>query len=99
MQSGLAYLVGGIELTLAFAGAVLLWRQALSPAARARERTSLPPLAPWNVPVSSFLTFLLLVVGGGFIFAFAGGLAGKSLGFRGDAATVFNGTAAQLGML
>ena len=54
-----------LELTLVFAGLVLLWRLALSPAARAQP----PPaqLAPWDTPLSNFFLFLWLAICGGLV--------------------------------
>ncbi len=97
MRSALPYLAGSVELALAFVGAVLLWRLVLSPAARARGAPA--QLLPWNIILSDFLTFLLLVVGFSFASAIAAGVLVKFLPLRGDAVTVFNGGAAQLGML
>lgn len=87
----------GVELTLAAAGLVLLWRQVLRPAARSGSRPA--GLAAWDAPVTEFLTFLLLVMAGSFIAAAAAGLIGRALGLTGNAASVLNGSAAQLGML
>lgn len=89
--------VAGLEYTLSFVGAVVLWRYVLSPAARLAQRP--PRLTPWNAPLTDFLFFLLYVVGGSFMAALIAGLLVKHLPLRGDAVTVFNGAAAQLGML
>lgn len=97
MSNALPQIAGGFELALALAGAVLLWRIALSPAARTRPASN--PLAPWQAPLSDFLTFLLLVVGASFALVVAAGATAKFLPLRGDEVTVFNGAAAQLGML
>ncbi len=86
-----------VELTFAVGGLVLLWRVALSPAARARPRAA--GLPAWDLSVPEFLTFLVLVMAGSFIAAAAAGLAGKALALQGNAAAVLNGSAAQLGML
>lgn len=97
MSTALPYLVGSIELTLAFVGVVLLWRLALRPAARAQRPS--PLLPAWNVPVTEFLLFLLLVIAGSFAAGIAAEVASPHLPFRGDASTVFKGALAQLGML
>lgn len=92
-----SYVAGAIELGLVGAGTVLLWRQVLSPAARARREPARLPA--WDVAVTDFLAFLLLVLGGSFLAAAGAGFAGKALGLRGNSATVLSGAAAQLGML
>ena len=97
MTNALTYIAGSLELVFALAGAVLLWRLALRPAARKRHAPA--PLLPWNAPASEFLLFLLLVIMGSFAAALAAELSLKYLPFRGDAATVYKGAAAQLGML
>ncbi|MSU47881.1 MAG: CPBP family intramembrane metalloprotease [Opitutus sp.] len=97
MRTALPYLAGGVELALALAGAVLLWRIALSPAARSRPAAS--PLAAWETPMSDFLTYLLFVVGSSLVAAVAAGRIAHYVPLRGDEVTVFTGAAAQLGML
>ena len=97
MSNALRYFVGTLEIGLAAAGGVLLWRLVFSPAARARPRAA--QLAAWPGAITDFVTFLFLVLGGSFVAATTAGLAARPLGFRGDAVTVLNGAAAQLGML
>jgi membrane protease YdiL (CAAX protease family) len=97
MSTALPYFVGAVEAGLAVCGAVLLWRLVLGPAARARRDPARLP--PWEVPAPEFLSFLVLVLGGSFLAAAGAGAATKALVIRGDAATVFSGAAAQLGML
>jgi membrane protease YdiL (CAAX protease family) len=89
--------VVALELGLALAGAVLLWRFALSPRARAARPPS--PLPAWDITTSDFFAFLLCVIAGSFLAGFGSSAAVKALGLRGDAVTVANGAAAQLGML
>ena len=91
-----ANLVGSLELALAAAGLLLLWRFVLSPEAR-RNRLA-PRLPEWPVPAAEFLLFLVLVLLGSFAFAATASFVGKKLHLRGDAVTVFNGAAAQLGL-
>ncbi|MCC7487892.1 MAG: CPBP family intramembrane metalloprotease [Burkholderiales bacterium] len=86
-----------VELTLAAGGLVLLWRVVFSAAARAAPRPA--GLPAWEVSVADFLTFLVLVMAGSFIAAATAGLVGKALALKGSAASVLNGSAAQLGML
>ena len=58
-----------LQLGLLLAGLVLLWRQALSPAARAR-----PVVLPaWDVSLSDFFLFVWLVIVGGFTGGYATG--------------------------
>lgn len=97
MSTSAATLAGSIELVLAGTGLVLLWRLVLSPSARARREP--PPLAEWTAPISEFLFFIFFILAGSFVLAAAASLAAKPLALRGDAATVFAGAAAQLGML
>ncbi len=90
-------IVGAVEVTLLAIGCVLLWQKVLSPAARARRE---PPLLPaWETPLTEFLSFIFLVIGGSFILTIVAGPLARSLGLRGDAVTIFSGAAAQLGML
>ena len=97
MPSRTAALVASLEIALAVAGAVQLWRLVLRPAAR----TNRPPplLARWDTTIVDFLIFILFIIGGSVVTAALGSMAAKSLALRGDAMTVFTGAAAQLGML
>jgi membrane protease YdiL (CAAX protease family) len=97
MPTSAANIAGSIELVLAAAGLVLLWRLVLSPAAR--RRRSPPALPEWPAPISEFLFFIVYILVGSLVMAVAAGLLAKQLPLRGDAVTVFNGAAAQLGML
>ena len=97
MSLDLTTVVAAFELTLAFIGAVLLWRFGVSPQARRQHPHT--PLLPWNATIAEFLAFVLVVIAGSFTAALAAEVASRFLPFRGDAATVFKGTAAQLGML
>jgi uncharacterized protein len=97
MSLALPEVVASLELALALVGAVLLWRLALSPAARARHPHT--PLAPWNATIVEFLLFLLFVICGSFAAVVLAESTVKYLPFRGDAATVYKGASAQLGML
>lgn len=97
MHSALSYVVAGLELALALAGAVLLWRIGLSP--KARTHPPVIRLPPWNAPIAEFLAFLIFVVGGSMIAAIVSSALVKHLPLRGDEVTVFNGAAAQLGLL
>jgi membrane protease YdiL (CAAX protease family) len=86
-----------IEIALALVGAVLLWRLELSPAARARR--TLSPLPPWNASIVDFLRFGFSIIGGAFVAGLFAGVTVSLLGLRGDAVTIFNGSAAQFGLL
>jgi hypothetical protein len=66
MPASTTALANALELALVAAGLVLLWRQVLSPAARAPRAPSTIP--PWDAPLSDFLLFLWLVVAGGLVF-------------------------------
>jgi membrane protease YdiL (CAAX protease family) len=97
MPGPLTAAILGFELAMMLAGVVLCWRLGLSPAAR-RQR---PPaaLAPWNVPSTEFLSFLLCVVGGWLMGGMASLLAASSLGLTGQAFKVFGGSGQPLGLL
>lgn len=97
MPTSLRYFAAAVEIGLAATGGVLLWRLALSPAAR-RQRPA-PRLAEWNGPATDFLMFISLVMIGSFVAVMTAGMLARPLGIRGDAATVLNGAGAQLGML
>lgn len=97
MPLPLRYFAAIIEIGFAAAGAVLLWRLVLSPAARARREPA--RLTPWVGPATDFAVFLFLVMTGSFVAVLVAGMLARPLGFRGDAVTVLNGAAAQLGML
>lgn len=99
MSSAFTYVAGTIEVGLILAGIILLWREGLSPAARARR--GLDQLPAWDLPLVDFFVFLFLVLTASFLAAALAGLLVRSslLPLRGDAVTVFTGAAAQLGML
>ncbi len=90
-------LVATLELMLAVAGAVLLWRLVLSPSARGRPAAR--RLAPWTATGPEFFLFVLCVLGGSFLFGAAASLLLRHLSLRGDAVTVVSGAATQFGML
>lgn len=99
MPAALTYAVGALEVALVGAGAFLLWRLTLSPAARA----SRPPAAllPVNVQGIDVFVFLFLVMTASFLAsALAAQVAGLArLNLGGEAAMIVNGAGAQLGML
>jgi membrane protease YdiL (CAAX protease family) len=97
MPFTLTNVIVSLELAIAIAGAVLLWRLVLSPAARAGLVP--PALARWNATIPDFLIFTVVVMVGGFFGAAVTSLAAKQLVVRGDAMTVLAGAGAQLGML
>lgn len=97
MPISVVNLVATLELALAGAGAVLIWRLVMSPAARAKSTG--PRLAAWQASVPEFFVFILFVLGGSVFFGAAASLLLRQLEFRGDAATVVSGAATQLGML
>ncbi len=97
MPSPATIIVGAIEVTLIVVGCVLLWKKILSPTARASREP--PQLPVWVTPPTEFLSFALLVIGGGLVLTLVAVPLARSLGLRGDAVTIFGGAAAQLGML
>jgi membrane protease YdiL (CAAX protease family) len=99
MPAVVTYVVGALEVTLVGAGAMLLWRQVLSPAARADAPD--PALAPADRPTVDVFMFLFLVLTSSFTGSLlavqVSGLA--RLGAGSEAAMIVNGAGAQLGML
>jgi hypothetical protein len=97
MNASAAIVFQSIQLVLLAAGLVLLWRLALSPAARA---AAAPPALPaWDASAIDFMLYGVCA----FLGYFAGGAVAhsvaKSYGLGDDAAKIFVGAAAQLGML
>lgn len=97
MSESITVAVECFELALAGSGCVILWRFVLSPHARARRRPS--PLAEWQVTSGGVIRFLFYVFAGLIGLGILASTLSAPLGLRGDAVTVFNGAAAQLGML
>jgi membrane protease YdiL (CAAX protease family) len=99
MPAAVTYVVGALEVTLVGAGALLLWRQVLSPGARAS--VPVPALATADRPTIDVFMFLFLVLTA----AFTGSLLAVQisglarLGAGSEAAMIINGAGAQLGML
>ena len=99
MPAAVTYVVGALEVTLVGAGALLLWRQVLSPTARASA--PVPALATADRPTIDVFMFLFLVLTA----AFTGSLLAVQisglarLGAGSEAAMIINGAGAQLGML
>ncbi|MEY4090669.1 MAG: hypothetical protein RJB55_2940 [Verrucomicrobiota bacterium] len=99
MPAAVTYVVGALEVTLVGAGALLLWRQVLSPGARASA--PVPALATADRPTIDVFMFLFLVLTA----AFTGSLLAVQisglarLGAGSEAAMIINGAGAQLGML
>lgn len=96
-MSAPTYAIATLELVMLFSGLVLLWRLVLSPTARLERGQS--PLEAWNAPVNSFLLFLLYIFIGTIMAALIAPLISRQLPLRGDALTIFNGAAAQFGMI
>ena len=97
MPDRIATVATSVELALIFVGLVLLWRLALSPAARGNPR--LPMLPKWEIEVTVFLQFLLFVVGGSFATGLLAQLWLRFFPLHGDAAITFKNVAAQAGLL
>src|SRR5688572_6621087 len=97
MPITLPQFVAALEIGLALVGVALLWRIALRPKMRGLHATQ--HLPPWNVPLRDFFVFIFCVVTGSFAGVLISMQVVKLLPLRGDEVTVFNGSAAQLGML
>lgn len=97
MNAPAASVFQAFQLGLLAAGLVLLWRLVLSPSGRAAAAT--PRLASWDVGPTNFMLFGISA----FLGYFAGGATAHSVatgyGLGEDAAKIFTGAAAQLGML
>lgn len=92
-------IASGLELGLALVGLVVLWKLALSPAARARRRETPAPLAAWDAPFSDFLLFLCLIVCGAVAGQFLAAALFKPLALSEDGKLVFRNAGFELGMI
>ena len=97
MSDRIATVATSVELALIFVGLVLLWRLVLSPAARAGLRS--PLLPRWEIEVTLFFRFLLLIICGSFAAGLAAQLLLKIFPLVGDAAITVKNVAAQAGLL
>lgn len=87
------------ELTLLLVGLMLLWRFALSPAARSAWRSAPPALPVWHVSISDFFLYTFVIVGCGLLGSFAAGLALAPFALPPDTATIVGSAAFQFGLL
>jgi membrane protease YdiL (CAAX protease family) len=87
-----------IQAALLVGGIVLLYRHVLSPAARAASRQA-GPLKAWNISIADFLSFLFLMVGGGLVSSFIGGLVIARLEASEDTKVMLGSAVFQLGLL
>lgn len=87
-----------LELGLLLTGLVLLWRHVLSRRGRA---TNSPPwrIAAWDVTVPDFLLFAFVIIAGGLVAGFAGGLILARLDLSTDTRMILGSAAFQLGLL
>ncbi len=93
-----APVVYSLELGLALVGAMLLWRYAFSPTARAEPRSA--RLSTWEAPLSDFMLFLWCVFCGGLVLPLIAQFAvARPLGLEGEAKTVLMNGCFQGGML
>ncbi|MBL9190372.1 MAG: CPBP family intramembrane metalloprotease [Opitutaceae bacterium] len=97
MHVSAAEVMGYVQAALLAGGLIVLWRVALSPAARARWGDS--PLPHWNLPIVDFLVFGGCVLCGAFGLLVLVAFGAKFAGISGDAATLLAGAAMQVGML
>jgi membrane protease YdiL (CAAX protease family) len=93
------FFVAVFELILILAGAALLWRHALRPAARAGLTAANSPLPRWQIPVSEFLLFALVIIAGSLATSFLSGLIVNPLNIPADTKTIINSAAFQIGLL
>lgn len=92
-----AAFVVALQWAIVLGGALLFWRDVISPAARARRESA--RLAPWITPLSDLLMFLWLVICGGILLPVIAGAAATSLGLGPDAKTILVNAAYHSGML
>ena len=97
MSARINVLAVSLEAALVLLGLVLVWRFALSPAARARRQPSV--LAPWDAPLIDFFLFLWFIICGGLLAQFAAATAFKFLVLDDGEKTIFGSAAFDLGML
>lgn len=90
--------IAAFELTLLLTGLVLLWREVLSPRARASQPTS-AALPPWRVSLADFLLFTFLIVCGSLFVSFIAGLLLKPFELSNDTALIIGSAAFQIGLL
>lgn len=87
------------ESVLGLTGVWLLWALVLRPAARARTKSRPDLLPAWPPPASDFILFLLMVIGGGLVLTFAGGLILRHYDLSTDSKIIIGASTFQLGML
>lgn len=88
-----------VELSLFLAGAILLWRVALRPAARARRRVEGVRLPAWEIAWPDFLLCALVIVISAFAASIGASLILRAFDLSSDSATILGGTAFQFGLL
>ena len=99
MSSRTALIANSLELSLVFAGLVVLWQVILSPAARARRRQAPSDLATWDAPLSDFFLFLWVIICGGILGQLLAAMLFKPLGLSEDGKLIFANAALEFGML
>ncbi len=97
MSNSAAIVFQTIQFALLAAGLALLWRFVLSPRAWAESTPS--PLPSWDVGPTSFLLFGISAFLGYFACGATAHYVSTGYGLSEDAAKIFTGAAAQLGML
>lgn len=86
-----------VALACAFVGGVLIWRLALSRAARAAALPS--PLPAWDITWAEFMIFAMIALCGYLFGGWIGFIVAKMLKLSDDAQTIVGNAGAQLGML
>jgi uncharacterized protein len=85
------------EAGLLLAGLVLLWRYVLSAKGRSAGRHK--AIETWNISVSDFLLFTFLIIAGGLVAGFFGGLIFRRWDLSDDTRMILGSAAFQLGLL
>jgi len=86
-----------VEVGLLIVGLLLLWRYVLSSAARERYQSG--KLEFWNVSVSDFLLFAFLIIAGGLVAGFFGGVILARFDLSTDTRMILGSAAFQFGLL
>lgn len=91
--------VSTVELLLLLAGAILLWRFALSRSARTAAVQAGDRLAPWNITVQEFFLYVLVIIGGTLVASFVCEVVVRPFHLSADTKTILGSAAFQIGML
>ena len=92
-------LILSLELLMVLAGCFLLWRHALSPAARLKSQERASAMPAWDITAPRFFLFLWLIISGGLLLPAISVPILKSLAIDESASLIISGGTFQGGML